>query len=38
MILEAIWEIFKWAMFLLGCFTAFSAVALLTFIWMQARD
>ena len=38
MILEAIWEIFKWAMFLLGCFTALGAVALLTFIWMQDRD
>jgi hypothetical protein len=36
--IEAIWEIFKWAMFLLGCLTALGAVAVLTFIWMQDRD
>lgn len=36
--IEAMWEIFKWAMFLLGCFTALGGVALLIFIWMQIRD
>lgn len=36
--IEAIWEIFKWVMFLLGCFTALGGVALLGFIWMQTRD
>jgi hypothetical protein len=36
--IEAIWEVFKWAMFLLGCFTALGAVATFIFIWMQARD
>jgi hypothetical protein len=35
--IEIVWEIFKWSMFLLGCVTAASAFALIAFIWMQDR-
>ncbi len=36
--IEVIWEVFKWAMFLLGCFTALGATTALVFLWMQDRD
>jgi hypothetical protein len=35
---EVIWGVFKWAMFLLGCFTALGIVVALTFIWVQDRE
>ncbi len=35
--MEILWEIFKWVMFLLGCVTTLGALATLAFIWMQDR-
>ncbi len=35
--MEILWEIFKWVMFLLGCVTALGALATLVFIWLQDR-
>jgi len=35
--LEALWEVFKWAMFMLGCFVTLGAFVSLMFIWAQDK-